>query len=104
VGPEGRRSCGPTERDKFSLKTAPVKANRRANRRANRSAYLLPQPQVNYAVPGDDLYMFRRKNGIVLGGTHMQGDWSLILRQKPHSSRTCKGIQRIMSWRLKKLG
>jgi len=39
--------------------------------------YLLPQPEVNYVVLADDLYMFPRRDGIVLGGTHVRGDWSL---------------------------
>ena len=34
---------------------------------------LLPQPEVDYAVLTDDLYMFPRKDGIVLGGTHERG-------------------------------
>ena len=39
--------------------------------------YLLPQPEVNYVVLADELYMFPRRDGIVLGGTHVRGDWSL---------------------------
>ena len=39
--------------------------------------YLLPQPEVNYMVLAGDLYMFPRRDGIVLGGTHVRGDWSL---------------------------
>jgi D-amino-acid oxidase len=39
--------------------------------------YLLPQPEVNYVVLAGDLYMFPRRDGIVLGGTHVRGDWSL---------------------------
>lgn len=39
--------------------------------------FLLPQPEIEYsAIPGD-LYMFSRKDGIVLGGTHDEGVWSL---------------------------
>ena len=38
---------------------------------------LLPQPEVNYIVLAGDLYMFPRRDGIVLGGTHVRGDWSL---------------------------
>jgi len=38
---------------------------------------LLPQPEVNYIVLADELYMFPRQDGIVLGGTHVRGDWSL---------------------------
>jgi D-amino-acid oxidase len=39
--------------------------------------YLLPQPEVNYIVLADELYMFPRRDGIVLGGTHVREDWSL---------------------------
>jgi glycine/D-amino acid oxidase-like deaminating enzyme len=38
---------------------------------------LLPQPEVNYVVLADELYMFPRRDGIVLGGTTVRGDWSL---------------------------
>jgi len=38
---------------------------------------LLPQPEVEYAALPDDLYMFSRADGIVLGGTHDLGNWSL---------------------------
>jgi len=38
---------------------------------------LLPQPEVEYAVLHGDLYMFPRSDGIVLGGTHEEGAWSL---------------------------
>ena len=34
---------------------------------------LLPQPEVDYAVLTDDLYMFPRTDGIILGGTHERG-------------------------------
>ena len=39
--------------------------------------YLLPQPEINYIALADDLYMFPRADGIVLGGTHVRGDWTL---------------------------
>jgi glycine/D-amino acid oxidase-like deaminating enzyme len=35
--------------------------------------FLLPQPEVQYAVLVDDLYMFPRSDGILLGGTHERG-------------------------------
>ena len=38
---------------------------------------LLPQPEVDYAVMKDDLYMFSRRDGIVLGGTHEKGVFTL---------------------------
>jgi glycine/D-amino acid oxidase-like deaminating enzyme len=39
--------------------------------------FLLPQPEVSYIVLADDLYMFPRRDGILLGGTHVRDDWSL---------------------------
>jgi glycine/D-amino acid oxidase-like deaminating enzyme len=39
--------------------------------------FLLPQPEVRYAVLRGDLYMFPRSDGILLGGTHESGVWSL---------------------------
>jgi D-amino-acid oxidase len=39
--------------------------------------FLLPQPEVNYITLAGDLYMFPRRDGIVLGGTHVRGDWTL---------------------------
>jgi len=39
--------------------------------------FLLPQPEVEYSVIPESLYMFSRHDGIVLGGTHDEGDWSL---------------------------
>ena len=39
--------------------------------------FLLPQPEINYCTVGpDDLYMFPRHDGIVLGGSHELGVWS----------------------------
>ena len=38
---------------------------------------LLPQPEVDYAVLHSDLYMFSRRDGIVLGGTHENGVFTL---------------------------
>jgi glycine/D-amino acid oxidase-like deaminating enzyme len=39
--------------------------------------FLLPQPEVEYSVVPENLYMFSRHDGIVLGGTHDEGSWSL---------------------------
>jgi glycine/D-amino acid oxidase-like deaminating enzyme len=39
--------------------------------------FLLPQPEVDYIVIRDGLYMFPRRDGILLGGTFDHGDWSL---------------------------
>lgn len=40
--------------------------------------FLLPQPEVEYAtLPPEGLYMFPRRDGILLGGTHDRGNWDL---------------------------
>jgi glycine/D-amino acid oxidase-like deaminating enzyme len=39
--------------------------------------FLVPQPEVEYSVVYGGLYMFSRHDGILLGGTHDEGDWSL---------------------------
>jgi len=38
---------------------------------------LLPQPEIQYCTLPPDLYMFPRSDGILLGGTHEEGVWSL---------------------------
>lgn len=38
---------------------------------------LLPQPEIDYIVLADNLYMMPRRDGILLGGTHERGEWSL---------------------------
>jgi D-amino-acid oxidase len=38
-------------------------------------SFLLPQPEIDYMTVGpDDIYMFPRHDGILLGGTHENGD------------------------------
>jgi glycine/D-amino acid oxidase-like deaminating enzyme len=40
--------------------------------------FLLPQPEIDYiTLPGGGLYMFPRSDGILLGGTHERGVWTL---------------------------
>lgn len=39
--------------------------------------FLLPQPEVDYIVISSGLYMFPRRDGILLGGTFEHGDWNL---------------------------
>ena len=39
--------------------------------------FLVPQPEVTYATGFNNTYMFSRTDGILLGGTHEIGDWSL---------------------------
>jgi len=43
--------------------------------------FLLPQPEVTYATTFEDTYMFSRRDGVVLGGTHEEGNWSLEVDQ-----------------------
>ena len=38
---------------------------------------LLPEEEVTYATLPPELYMFPRRDGIVLGGTHERGVWDL---------------------------
>lgn len=41
-------------------------------------SFLLPQPEVAYCTVGpSELYMFPRRDGILLGGTHERGVWNL---------------------------
>ena len=40
--------------------------------------FLLPQPEIDYiTLPGNGLYMFPRRDGILLGGTFERGNWTL---------------------------
>ena len=43
--------------------------------------FLLPQPEVRYATIFEDTYMFSRRDGILLGGTHELDDWSLKVNE-----------------------
>jgi D-amino-acid oxidase len=38
---------------------------------------LMPQPEVEYAVLAGELYMFSRRDGVLLGGTHDRDVWDL---------------------------
>ena len=38
---------------------------------------VLPQPDINYLMVSGELYMMPRRDGIVLGGTHEEDEWSL---------------------------
>jgi D-amino-acid oxidase len=52
---------------------------------------LLPQPEVNYlALMEDDLYMFSRTDGILLGGLFQEGEWSLSVDEATRA-RVLKG-------------
>jgi D-amino-acid oxidase len=49
-------------------------------------SFLVPQPEIDYCTVGpDDLYMFPRHDGIVLGGSHERGVWSMDV--EPEVSR-----------------
>jgi len=44
--------------------------------------FLLPQAEVDYIVIGDGLYMFPRRDGILLGGTFEHDVWSLDVNEE----------------------
>jgi D-amino-acid oxidase len=60
--------------------------------------FLRPQPEIDYGYvvidPETDLYMFPRRDGILLGGTHERGEWSLEPDPK-HVKRILEGHARI---------
>ena len=39
-------------------------------------SFLIPQPEVDYMAIAHGLYMFPRRDGVLLGGTAQRGDWS----------------------------
>jgi glycine/D-amino acid oxidase-like deaminating enzyme len=58
---------------------------------------LAPQPEVDYITIGPgDLYMMPRQDGIILGGTHERGEWSL--EPNPNeSARILRGQQELFA-------
>lgn len=42
---------------------------------------LLPQPEVDYITLAGNLYMFPRRDGVLLGGTTERGDWNLDVNE-----------------------
>ena len=58
---------------------------------------LAPQPEVDYITIGPgDLYMMPRQDGIILGGTHERGEWSL--EPNPNeSARILRGHQELFA-------
>jgi D-amino-acid oxidase len=44
--------------------------------------FLLPQPEVDYIVIGGGLYMFPRRDGILLGGTFERGVWDMEVNEE----------------------
>jgi D-amino-acid oxidase len=59
---------------------------------------LVPQPEIDYGLvsTSNDLYMFPRRDGIVLGGTHEEGEWSLE-PDPAEADRIFKGHQELFS-------
>ena len=58
---------------------------------------LAPQPEVDYITIGPgDLYMMPRQDGIVLGGTHERGEWSLE-PNAAESARILRGHQALFA-------
>jgi len=56
---------------------------------------LTPQPDIDYITVGPgDLYMMPRQDGIILGGTHERGEWSLD-PNPAEVDRIVKGHQRL---------
>jgi D-amino-acid oxidase len=43
---------------------------------------LLPQPEVDYMTSAGMLYMYPRRNGILLGGTTERGEWDLAVNEE----------------------
>ena len=60
---------------------------------------LEPQPGIDYAVKSttEDLYMFPRRDGVLLGGSHQRGEWTLEPDPR-EASRILAGHQRFFSW------
>ena len=58
--------------------------------------FLLPQPDVDYIVVADGLYMFPRSDGILLGGTFERGDSSLTLNSAAER-RIVEGHRRLFA-------
>jgi D-amino-acid oxidase len=59
---------------------------------------LAPQPEIDYGLvsTSNDLYMFPRRDGIILGGTHERGEWSLE-PDPAEADRIFKGHQQLFS-------
>lgn len=51
---------------------------------------LVPQPEVTYATAWQDTYMFSRHDGVVLGGTHEEGNWSLEVDEATVTDKLAK--------------
>jgi glycine/D-amino acid oxidase-like deaminating enzyme len=51
---------------------------------------LVPQPEVTYATAWQDTYMFSRHDGVVLGGTHEEDNWSLEVDEATVTDKLAK--------------
>jgi hypothetical protein len=51
---------------------------------------LLPQPEVTYSTQWEDTYMFSRHDGVILGGTHEMGNWSLDVEEATVTKKLAK--------------
>ena len=52
--------------------------------------FLLPQPEVTYTTGFEDTYMFSRRDGVLLGGTYDEGNWSLEVDEKTVAEKIAK--------------
>jgi len=52
--------------------------------------FLLPQPEVTYTTGFEDTYMFSRRDGVLLGGTYDEGNWSLEVDEKTVQEKIAK--------------
>jgi hypothetical protein len=59
---------------------------------------LVPQPEIDYGFvsTSSDLYMFPRRDGIILGGSHQEGEWSLE-PSPAEADRIFRGHQQLFS-------
>jgi glycine/D-amino acid oxidase-like deaminating enzyme len=59
---------------------------------------LVPQPEIDYGFvsTSSDLYMFPRRDGIILGGSHEEGEWSLE-PSPTEAVRIFRGHQQVFS-------
>jgi glycine/D-amino acid oxidase-like deaminating enzyme len=51
---------------------------------------LAPQPEITYSTAYEDTYMFSRHDGVVLGGTHEKGHWSLEVDEAAVTEKLAK--------------
>ena len=58
---------------------------------------LVPQPEIDYATIAGRFYMFPRRDGIQLGGTHERGDWSTT-PDPAKSAEILEGHRRLFAW------